>query len=318
MPKVSAIIPVFNGERFIRDSIETVLRQTFRDVQLIVVDDGSTDRTREVVQSFGGKLTYRYQANAGADNAYNAGISMATGDYVAFLDHDDRWYPGKLEAQLKILSSHPEVGLTYSEVDCIDEDGAPVRKKPWAERRHIRHDLTGDAAAILKRRFPVSVPSAMMFRHDILKRIGGFDSNLPRSGGHVDGKLCILAGEIAKVYFAVKPLTQYRVHQQQMTHLRRQQIHEYRIYFLDSLWDHWQQKPEYRVLLLPLYGRYWSKEGRAAYNRNEFNLAARYLRASLKYRPVNFRTWLWLFNVKLHQLFAGMPDSVKSGDLENK
>ena len=318
MPKVSAIIPVFNGERFIKDSIESILEQTFNEVEIIVIDDGSTDRTKEFVQSFGQKVIYRRQANAGADKAYNHGISLASGDYVAFLDHDDRWYPAKLEAQVKILTSHPEIGLTYSEVDCIDEDGAPIKRRTWAERRRIRHDLIGDAAAILKRRFPVSVPSAMMFRRDVLQQIGGFDFNLPRSGGHADGKLCILAGEIAKVYFAVKPLVQYRVHQQQMTHLRRQLIHSYRINFLDSLWNHWQQQPEYRALLLPLYGRYWSKEARGAYRRNDVHLAARYLKASLNYRPFNFRTWLWLLHVKLHQLLSPMPKSVNPEDLKNR
>lgn len=318
MPKVSAIIPVFNGERFIKDSIESVLRQTLSEVEIIVIDDGSTDRTKEIVQSFGQRVIYRYQTNSGADNAYNHGISIATGDNVAFLDHDDLWYPVKLEAQLKTFSTHPEVGLTYSEVDCIDEDGNPVQKKPWAERRRIRTDLIGDAATILQRHFPVSVPSAMMFRRDVLKQVGGFDVNLPRSGGHADGKLCILAGEISKVYFAIKPLVQYRVHQQQMTHSRQQLIHEYRINLLDSLWDRWQREPEYRALLLPLYGRYWSKEGRVAYSRNDFNLAARYLRASLKYRPSNFRTWLWLLNVKFHQLFSTVPNSVKPGNLKNR
>ena len=90
MPKVSAIIPVFNGERFIKDSIESILEQTFNEVEIIVIDDGSTDRTKEFVQSFGQKVIYRRQANAGADKAYNHGISLASGDYVAFLDHDDR------------------------------------------------------------------------------------------------------------------------------------------------------------------------------------------------------------------------------------
>ena len=86
MPKVSVVIPVLNGERFIKDAIESVLSQSFKDLELIVVDDGSTDGTGEIVKSFGSQLVYRYQPNAGADRAYNQGISMSSGRYVASED----------------------------------------------------------------------------------------------------------------------------------------------------------------------------------------------------------------------------------------
>src|ERR1043166_9666270 len=133
MFKVSVIIPVYNGERFIRDAIQSVLDQTVGDVEIIVIDDGSTDGTRAAVQSFGGRISYHYQENAGADRAYNCGIAMASGEFVGFLDHDDRWYPETLQTQLEIFSKHADVGLTYSQVDLIDGDGARVRKKAWAE-----------------------------------------------------------------------------------------------------------------------------------------------------------------------------------------
>jgi glycosyltransferase involved in cell wall biosynthesis len=304
MPKVSAIIPVFNGEQFVRDAITSILEQSVKDVEIIVIDDGSTDGTRPIVQSFGDRVSYQHQENAGADRAYNRGISMATGEFVAFLDHDDRWYPQKLATQLEILGKHAEVGLTYSEVDLIDADGSPVHKKTWADRNGVRNDRIGDAEAILKRRFPVSVPSAMLFRRSVLIEIGGLDVTLPRSGGHVDGKLCILAGEVSKVYFSLKPLVQYRVHKEQMTHLKRQMIHQSRIYLLDSLWARWRDKPEYRALLLPLYGRYWSKEARRAFKENDLEVAHRYLKASLSYRPTNFRTWLWAVRVEMRRLFS--------------
>jgi glycosyltransferase involved in cell wall biosynthesis len=304
MFKASVIIPVYNGERFIRDAIQSVLDQTVRDVEIIVIDDGSTDGTRAAVQSFGGRISYHYQENAGADRAYNCGIALASGEFVGFLDHDDRWYPNKLQTQLEIFSKHPDVGLTYSEVDLIDGDGAPVRKKTWAERNGVRDDMIGGTEVILKRRFPVSVPSAMLFRRSVLTEIGGLDSSLPRSGGHVDGKLCILAGEVSKVYFALKPLVQYRVHTEQMTHRKRQLIHQSRIYLLDSLWARWRDKPEYRALLLPLYGRYWSKEGRRAFKENDLDLASRYMKASLSYRPGNFRTWLWMIRVEIRRVFS--------------
>jgi hypothetical protein len=144
----------------------------------------------------------------------------------------------------------------------------------------------------------------MLFRRHVLAQIGGFDTGLPRGGGHVDSKLCILAGEISKVYFSVKPLTQYRVHAQQMTHGTGQFIHESRLIFLDSLWARWPEKPEYRALLLPYYGRYWAKEGRRAFGRSEMDLAAQYLKSSLCHRPANFGTWAWWARAELHRLFS--------------
>jgi glycosyltransferase involved in cell wall biosynthesis len=303
MPRVSVVIPVLNGELFIKHAIDSVLGQTFRDFEIIVIDDGSTDGTRKIVEAFGSSVVYRHQPNAGADIAYNAGISMGSGEYVAFLDHDDRWYPDKLETQVRLLEQHSNVGLTYSEVDDIDERGNPIRKKTWAQRRGIKQDLVGDFRAILKRRFPIAVPSAMMIRRQTLERIGGFDPDLPRNG-HGDTQLCILAGEISQLYFMLKPLAQYRVHKWQMTYQRRDEIHANYIILLDTLWNRWQDSPEYRALLLPLYGRYWSKRGRQALRKNDLESAARDLVASIRYRPFYIRTWLSFLRLGLGKLLS--------------
>jgi len=304
MPKVSVVIPVLNGERFITDAVESVLSQSFKDLELIVVDDGSTDGTGEIVKSFGSQLVYRYQPNAGADRAYNQGISMTSGQYVAFLDHDDLWYPDKIETQVAILDRLPEVGLTFSEVDDVDELGNPIKKKTWAGRRGIKDDLIGDFRAILKRRFPIAVPSAMMIRRDVLGKIGGFDPDLPPNG-HGDVEMCVLAGEISKVYFMIRPLAQYRVHKWQMTHERRDEIHANFIILLDTLWNRWRDYPEYRALLIPLYGRYWTKRGREALKKHDVENAQRYLALSLKFRPFYIRCWLGLLRLQIYKMFLG-------------
>lgn len=301
MPKVSVVIPVLNGERFIRQALESVLGQTFRDFELIVVDDGSTDGTRNIVEGFASRVIYRYQANAGADVAYNTGISIGSGQYVAFLDHDDRWYPDKLVTQVALLDQHPDVGLTYSEVDDVDEFGDPIQKRTWAGRRRIHHDLVGDCRAILRRRFPIAVPSVMMIRREVLEKIGGFDPDLPPNG-HGDVELCVLAGEVSKLYFMVRALAQYRVHKWQMTHQRRDEIHANYIILLDTLWNRWTSHPEYRALLLPLYGRYWSKRGREALKNSNLEAASKCLAVSLRYRPFYPRTWLSLLKLQFRRL----------------
>jgi len=104
---VSVVIPAFNAGRFIKRTIESVLSQTYRDFEIIVVDDGSTDNTAEVVRSYGPKVRYIYQENAGDGPSRNTGISAAKGDWIAFLDHDDEWLPEKLEFQMALLEENP-------------------------------------------------------------------------------------------------------------------------------------------------------------------------------------------------------------------
>ncbi|TAJ75548.1 MAG: glycosyltransferase family 2 protein, partial [Gallionellaceae bacterium] len=121
MPKVSVVIPLYNGERFIRNAIESVLCQTVQDFELIVVDDGSKDRGKDIVLDMKDPITYIYQDNSGTAAARNRGFLNSHGDYIAFLDQDDRWYPQKLETQIWQLDDNPQIGIVYSDIDVIDE-----------------------------------------------------------------------------------------------------------------------------------------------------------------------------------------------------
>lgn len=109
-PKISVIIPGYNNGAFISETINTVLAQTIQPTEIIVVDDGSTDNTKEVVRSIPDhRLQYHHQANSGVSAARNLGISLSTGDFISFLDADDRWRPKTLETQLRLLESSPDV-----------------------------------------------------------------------------------------------------------------------------------------------------------------------------------------------------------------
>ncbi len=107
MPKVSVIIPTYNREKFVAKAIDSILSQTFRDYEIIVVDDGSTDNTRQILGPYGAKITYLYQENSGVSAARNTGIQHATGEWIAFLDSDDEWHPEYLSRQIGRVSSHP-------------------------------------------------------------------------------------------------------------------------------------------------------------------------------------------------------------------
>ncbi len=130
--KVSVIIPVYNGGKYISHAIESVLAQTYKEMEIIVADDGSADRTAEIVKSYQQthglidkrkNLIYIYQKNQGTAAARNKGIVNSTGEYIALLDHDDIWEPEKIELQVKYMIEHQEVGMVHSDAGFIDKDG---------------------------------------------------------------------------------------------------------------------------------------------------------------------------------------------------
>jgi glycosyltransferase involved in cell wall biosynthesis len=107
-PPVSVIVPVYNGERFLTEALDSILAQTYSDFELIVVDDGSTDRSREIAQSYPSALHIR-QDHAGTAAARNRGLQSAGGDFIAFLDHDDLWLPDKLASQMAAFEANPDL-----------------------------------------------------------------------------------------------------------------------------------------------------------------------------------------------------------------
>ena len=114
-PRVSVIIPTFNRAAMLRDAIDSVLNQTFEDYEIIVVDDGSTDNTRETISKFNSpKITYIYQENRGRSIARNIALSRARGEFIAFLDSDDIFLPYKLEKQINAMEIQKDYGLVYS------------------------------------------------------------------------------------------------------------------------------------------------------------------------------------------------------------
>ena len=124
MPKVSVIIPTYNSMRFLTETVESVLRQTHRDFELLIVDDGSSDRTVQWVSELvDPRVKVISQQNQGVCVARNTGIADAQGEYIAFLDHDDLWQPTKLEKQVRCLDENPAVGLVHTWMVLVDEGG---------------------------------------------------------------------------------------------------------------------------------------------------------------------------------------------------
>lgn len=125
LPKlVSVIIPVYNGELYLTEALDSVFAQDYRPIEVIVVDDGSTDETAAVAKRYS-RVHYLHQPNQGQATARNAGLSYCTGDLIALLDADDLWVPGKLSMQAAYLESHPEVGCVIGRMKNFIQEGIP-------------------------------------------------------------------------------------------------------------------------------------------------------------------------------------------------
>lgn len=211
MPKVSVIIPTFNRASYVCEAIDSVLAQTYQDLEIIVVDDGSTDDTLPVLETYGERLRLLRQKNSGPAVARNRGIFAARGEYIAFLDSDDLWVPSKLEKQVAVLDSEPEIGLVYT--DCFKgkslEDitnGSGGCYAEWAPQ-------SGDIFGQLTRLNLVATPSVLV-RFAVLRRVGIFDPLLRRGE---DYDLWLRIAHVTKARFLPDVLCLIRQHDSRTT-----------------------------------------------------------------------------------------------------
>jgi len=206
MPKVSVVIPTYNRQRLVQDTIDSVLRQTFEDLELIVIDDGSTDDTRRVLQDrYGTRLRYVYQENQGESAARNHGIALAGGEYVAFVDSDDLWHAQKLERQVKVFDADPGVGLVSTQAYWINYQGLELRKTPDGQGRQ------GDAISwgeLVLDNVIAGGGSSALIRKECLERTRGFDQSI-RFGEEWD--LWIRIAHDYRVHQIPAPLVYYRL-----------------------------------------------------------------------------------------------------------
>lgn len=151
-PKVSVIIPTYNRGYFVKNAIESVLIQSFKDREVIVVDDGSTDDTRSELTGFEGQIRYLYQENSGVSSARNSGIMIAQGQWLAFLDSDDEWCPDYLSTQMEILENAPAVCMQTSNCCFIGLKG----------ERTTYFDINR-VSSVLKGRASMDIPSPFLF-----------------------------------------------------------------------------------------------------------------------------------------------------------
>ncbi len=214
MPKISVILPVYNGEKYLAEAIDSVVAQTFSDWELVIVNDGSTDDSQRVIDRYAkthSRLRTFYQDNSGQSSARNFGVQQSTADYVAFIDQDDRYWPTKLQKTISLLDRRPDYGMVYSDFDLIDVKGRVFTaaaltsgRPPFPPATHPKYSLLeflrGDAFIL---------PGAAVIRRELFLSIGGFDSRL---SGYEDDDLFLRIFLRARMYFIQQALLQWRVY----------------------------------------------------------------------------------------------------------
>ena len=206
MSKVSVVIPTYNRQRLVQDTIDAVLRQTFEDFELIVIDDGSTDDTRQALQDrYGARIRYEYQENQGESVARNHGIALASGEYIAFVDSDDLWHPQKLERQVELFDAVPSVGLVSTQAYWINYQGLKLRRTPDGQGRQGNAISWGE---LVLDNVIAGGGSSALIRRECLERMGGFDQSI-RFGE--EWELWIRIAHDYEIYQIPIPLTYYRL-----------------------------------------------------------------------------------------------------------
>lgn len=175
MPSISVVIPAYNSERTIGDTVQSVLAQTFTDFEIIVINDGSQDGTLECLGAIAdSRLNVFSYENSGVAISRNRGIEKAKGEYVAFLDADDLWVPEKLTEQYQALQESPAASVAYSWTNYIDDSGDFLRPgmRPSFQGDVYRHLLVSNF---------LECGSNLLVRRSALQKVGGFDAELPPS-----------------------------------------------------------------------------------------------------------------------------------------
>lgn len=205
LPQVSIIIPTYQRAYLIRETIDSVLAQTYQDFEIIVIDDGSTDGTGELVAEYQNRVRYIYQENRGPASARNIGIQAAYGEFIAFQDSDDLWLPEKLALQMPLFARDPEIGMVYCDMSYFRFDGPSARPSSF-----ISHAPPVSGYA-LREMFvngtPMHTPTAIVRRH-CFDRVGLFDEELL---AFEDQDLWFRIAEVFKVDFIDEPLVRCRV-----------------------------------------------------------------------------------------------------------
>ncbi|NEP43582.1 MAG: glycosyltransferase [Okeania sp. SIO2H7] len=291
IPRVSVIIATYNNAGYIEEAIASVFNQTYTSYEIIVVDDGSTDNTRQVLEPYLDKIRYIYQENQGVSKARNLGLEMARGEFISFLDADDFFLPDKLGKQVGCFDARPGLGIVHSGWRLVNEQGKLISDiELWRYGDSLEINL--ETWVIWK---PVTI--SMMFRREWIQKAGGFNARW-RHGEDID-LVFRMALKGCEAIWLPKVTYCYRQHSQNATRKSFQQGDD-----MNAMLNNFFGRED-----LPEEVRKW--EGKSRYytlcwlawqaHRNGFlGKMLEYLRLALKYTPLSLSEtvfhWLESFN----------------------
>lgn len=206
--KISVLIPSYNYAKYLPSALDSILNQTCQDFEIVIVDDGSRDDTEKVIQPYlkDKRIRYFYQKNGGPAKALNNALQYAGGEYVAFMDADDWWYPEKLTEQKRVLDGQPNISLCYSNMAYMDYTGKLYG--PLLEN----HSENNDPRELLLNCY-IKSPSCVMVRKSVLDKAGAFKLGVVNH----DHDMWLRFIEVSKIYYIEKCLSGYRYHQTQVS-----------------------------------------------------------------------------------------------------
>ncbi len=216
-PRVSVIMPVYNGEKTLGLAVESVLQQTYRDLELICVDDGSTDESPALLRTFAERdrrMIVICRPNTGIVGAMNDGLAVARGEYIARMDHDDYSLPQRLERQVEFMDAQPDVVCSGSRALRVDPDGDPIevwRVPLTHEEIDAHHIVRGSGGGIIH--------PAAMFRREAMTRLGGYQASAELAE---DLDLWLRFAETGRLANLEEILLYYRVSQSGLSLSRRE------------------------------------------------------------------------------------------------
>lgn len=205
---VSVIIPNYNYARYLRETIDSVLAQTYQKIEIIVVDDGSSDASGAILRKYCDQISVIFQRNQGVSAARNNGVAASQGEYIAFLDADDYWLPAKIEKQIERFGRSESLGLVHVGVDEIDGEGNSLLLR--------LNGAEGKISGALLRFKPEGIlfgGSGLMVPRDVFDEVGGFDIQLSTSA---DWDFCYRVSSQYEVGFVPEVLLKYRIHNSNM------------------------------------------------------------------------------------------------------
>ncbi len=261
---VSVVIPNYNYAHYLSETIDSVLSQTYPQVEIIVVDDGSTDGSKEILAGYGGQIRTIFQQNLGVSAARNNGVSDSRGEFIAFLDADDYWLPTKIERQIERFSRDGQLGLVHVGVDEVDADGNSMLERLEGLEGDVSNELLQ-----FKREGVLGGGSGLMVPRKVFDDVGGFDLRLSTSA---DWDLIYQISNRYPVGFVPEILLKYRVHNSNMHSNINVMEHDMSIAFKKALGDQStaQSRLCYGILYKTLAGSYFRAGNYTAFVRTAF------------------------------------------------